>query len=83
MLRNIEKLLKERGPMATRDIAINLDSTIDAVTGMLEVLKRKGRVTRMSSPCSQKCPGCASGSPEDLNCSEVWTTDKNSGMNES
>ena len=69
MLREIESLLKERGPTAVADIALHLESAPDAIMAMLDTLKAKGRVEKLSSACNGACPGCPSADAAHLS---IW-----------
>ena len=64
MLTEIMNLLKERGPMSLAEIARHFQSDISAVEGMLELLERKGRITRLNTKCSN-CKGCVEVRSED------------------
>ena len=59
MLKDIESLLSERGPLSTIEIAACLGSTTDAVSGMLELLQRKGYVRKGNVQCGSGCAGCS------------------------
>lgn len=61
MLRAIQRLLKERGAISLRDLAIHFDTDADALEAMLEQLIQKGRVRKSGTedpPCSRRCSGC-------------------------
>ena len=64
MLTDILQLLKARGPMSLAEIARHFRSEVSAIEGMLEVLKSKGRIERLDTPCSN-CKGCVDVRPED------------------
>ena len=68
MIRDIAKLLGERGRMSLCELAIHYDSAPEALEPMLEILVRKGQVRKIDAPPGTRCPGCpacaAGGSPE-------------------
>ena len=64
MLTEILNLLKERGPMSLKELALHFQTEIPAMEGMLETLERKERITRLDTKCS-KCKGCVEVKPED------------------
>lgn len=77
MLKEIENILKERGPTSTRDIALHLESTPDAIDGMLKLLERKGHIEKVSTSCRRSCSGCACpGGVDDLSAC-VWSISAN------
>ncbi len=58
LLKEIQNLLKERGAMSLKEIALHFQMEPSAVEGMLETLERKGRVSRLDTQCAA-CKGCA------------------------
>lgn len=77
MLRQIEALLKERGPMCLSDIAIHFDAAPEAIDGMLTTLASKGRVEKLirEEPCSEGCANCSLCSKDQV---EYWQIKKSS-----
>jgi hypothetical protein len=68
MLRQIERLLKERGTMLLSDIAIHFEAAPEAVDGMLRTLESKGRVEKVIrlEPCSKGCANCSLCSKDEV-----------------
>ena len=68
MLRDIRELLKERGPMELRDLALHFEAETSAMQGMLEFLETRGQVKHTVVSCgsgsSGGCPGCGDLQPE-------------------
>jgi len=64
MLSEILSLLKERGPMSLKELALHFQCEIPAMMGMLETLESKGRIQRLDTKCSN-CKGCIEVIPED------------------
>lgn len=64
MLTEILNLLKERGAMSLKEVALHFQCEIPAMEGMLETLERKGRIQRLNTKCSN-CKGCIEVKPED------------------
>ena len=58
MLSSIVKLLKERGgALSVQEIALALDIESSALHPMLEMLVRKGKITKVELPCKTGCAG--------------------------
>ncbi len=64
MLTEILNLLKERGAMSLKELALHFQTEIPAMEGMLDLLKAKGRIELLDIKCSQ-CKGCVEVKPED------------------
>ncbi|KAA3631208.1 MAG: sugar metabolism transcriptional regulator [Proteobacteria bacterium] len=66
MLREIRRYIRMRGQTSLADLATHLDSSPDAVRGMLDVWVRKGKIGRLarSSRCGTACAGCAAAMVE-------------------
>lgn len=64
MLSEILKLLKERGPMSLKELALHFQCDIPAMEGMLATLERKERIKPLNTKCS-KCKGCVEVKRED------------------
>ena len=58
MLSEIQKLLKERGAMSVKELALALKSDASALLPMLDLLVRKGRVVKLDLPCKGGCSCC-------------------------
>jgi predicted transcriptional regulator len=63
MLGEIQKLLKERGAMSVKELALALQIESGALYPMLEMLQLKGRIEKLELPCGGGCSSC--------NCSDV------------
>ena len=61
MLSEIQKLLKERGAMSVKELALALKSDASALLPMLDLLVRKGRVVKLDLPCKGGCSSCDCG----------------------
>lgn len=58
MLSGILKLLKERpGALSVQEISLALGIDSSALHPMLEMLERKGKVTKVELPCGTGCAG--------------------------
>ena len=64
MLTEILNLLKERGPMSLKELALHFQADVAAMEGMLETLERKDRIQRLNTQCAN-CKGCIEVKPED------------------
>jgi predicted ArsR family transcriptional regulator len=64
MLSEILNLLKERGPMSLKELALHFQCDVPAMEGMLDLLKNKGRIEQLDTQCS-RCKGCVEVKPED------------------
>lgn len=73
MLKDIENIVKEKGAVASADIAVRLGSSIEAVEGMLEFLERKEHVKRAEAACSHGCAGCSCDGPTTESKRIVWS----------
>ncbi|MFC1498684.1 FeoC-like transcriptional regulator [Verrucomicrobiota bacterium] len=72
MLREIEKLLKDRGPMTIREIAVYFDSSPEAIHKMIQKLESKERLSKAAVSCNKNCACCSyEGVTNDVQ-SEVW-----------
>jgi len=58
MFSEITKLLKERGSMSIRELALALDMESAALIPMLELLEEKGRIQKIDLPCGTGCSSC-------------------------
>ena len=65
MLSEILNLLKERGPMSLKELALHFQCEISAMEGMLSTLLAKGRIEQLDTQCSN-CKGCIEMKPEDV-----------------
>ncbi len=65
MLQAIQDLLKARGTLSRRELALHFDMAPDALVPMLELLERKGRI-RHHRLCNAGCPGCTCATADDL-----------------
>ncbi len=57
MFSGILKLLNERGALSVQEIALALGIESSALRPMLEMLKAKGKVTKVEIPCGKNCAG--------------------------
>lgn len=62
MLKRIEQLIKQSGPLSVSMVARQIGSQPAAVEGMLELLVKRGRLAHTVNPasCGGGC-GCAAG----------------------
>jgi len=60
ILSRLNEYLRQRGRASLADLAQGLDSTPEAVEGMLAILERKGKVRRLppGSACGSGCCQC-------------------------
>lgn len=58
MFSEITKLLKERGSMSIRQLALALGIESGALIPMLEMLEGKGRILKIDLPCGTGCSSC-------------------------
>jgi hypothetical protein len=62
MLKEIESLVRERGSVSLRDLAVHFESEPEALELMAERLVRKGRIRRIDAACEHRgarCRWCA------------------------
>ena len=62
MLRAIQQLLKERGTMSLKGLAIHFDTDAEALEAMLEQLIEKDRVRKAGAicdSCPKRCADCS------------------------
>ena len=57
MLSAIVRILQERGALSVQEIALAIDVDSSALHPMLEMLERKGKISRVELPCSTGCAG--------------------------
>lgn len=60
ILSRVEQLLREQHRASLRDLAESLDTAPEALRGMLELLRRKGRVRQLpgGTACGGGCSKC-------------------------
>ena len=73
MLREIQQLLRDRGRLSLRELALHFRMEPDAVEPMLDLLVSKGRISRVDFHCSSgcSCSGCSCASRDDLLLYEI------------
>ncbi len=57
MLSQIQKLLRERGTLSVKEIALALKMDSSALHPMLEMLVRKDKIVKIELPCKHACAG--------------------------
>jgi hypothetical protein len=57
MLSAIVRILQERGALSVQEIALASDIESSALHPMLEMLERKGKITKVELPCKTGCAG--------------------------
>jgi len=58
MLSSIVQLLREQGgALSVQEISLAVNIDASALHPMLELLERKGRITRIELPCKTSCTG--------------------------
>jgi hypothetical protein len=65
MLRATKQLLRERGRLSLRELALHFDMAPDALEPVLQVLVDKGQVCLLEPGRGPACAGCASACRED------------------
>jgi predicted transcriptional regulator len=66
MLKEILKLLNERGAMSLKELSIHFRTEVSAMEGMLRTLERKGRIEQIGGGKCATCKGCALIDPADV-----------------
>ena len=59
MLRDIQRVVRERGQVSLAELAVLFDADAEALAGMVGGLERKGRLRVIE----RACPACGSGCP--------------------
>jgi putative ferrous iron transport protein C len=74
MLSQTKQLLRERGRLSLRELAVHFQMTPDAVQPMMAILVAKGQVREIrASGCGDSCGGCACTSQADMVVYELVT----------
>jgi putative ferrous iron transport protein C len=72
MLTDTKQLLRERGRLSLRELAVHFRMTPDAVQPMMDLLVAKGQVTEIrASGCGDSCDGCGCTSQADMIVYEI------------
>lgn len=58
MLSSIIDILKKRGSLSSKELALALDTSSSALTPMLEMLEAKGKIVKLDLPCGGGCSSC-------------------------
>ncbi len=66
MFKEIEQLLLQHKRLSLRELCTHFDMQPDALTPMLELLERKGKVEIDRSACDALCKGCSCADPSNM-----------------
>ena len=68
MFGEIRDLLKERGRMSLRELALHFSMSADAIEPMLDLLVRKNKIRQIDFSCEsgKTCAGCSCASRVDM-----------------